>query len=1052
MRKTLIGILCIAFFCVSGIAQKTTITGRVTDSSGAGIPGASVRQQGAKTGVSADNNGSFSLSTTPGTTLIFSAIGFQEIEQPASNGMVVILQVANQNLTEVVVTALGIKRQPRELGYATSRVTNAELIQGRAVNLQNGLTGKVSGLNVTTVNSGVFEESKIILRGVRSLTGNNQPLLVVDAIPTPLGFISSINPNDVGDVTILKGASAAALYGPDGVNGVIIVTTKRGNSKQPVVSVSHTAQVSRVSFLPDIQYRFGSGSSEDQFGRPEYTPYENQQYGPAFNGEIVDLGRPLKNGDVQRVPYSPLKDEKRKFWNNGVTLQTDVSFSNKDFYISAQDVDIKGLTPKDKNHRTSFRFNATREYNKFSAGVNVNYIQNNFDIVNNAGYANRFASSYNGSVYFTVLNTPGQVPLTSYKDQNNVYAQYSNYYNEYFVSPYWVIDNNRQRGRNDNILGSIQLDYRFNSWINATYRAGANVTFGSYKSETAPIFVSEFAQSTRGQQYRNQPGAVEDGSNFSSRITHEFFLNGRSNPEADLGFNYVVGGRFRDDYSKFINAAAGSLFVPYTYNLSNISGIPTANEGNFSNRLYSLFGQVGFNYKRWANVEFVAANDWDSRLRLNEESDISFFYPGVNVSVVLTDAIPGLKNNFLSYAKLRGSLSKSANVNLGVYALEAIYSQTGGFPYGNTGGFSAGNTKPDQNIKPEFVNSREVGIELGFFNNRVNLDATYFNQRNTDQILTVQQSWTTGYPTRLANSADFDNYGVELDLNLTPVVKFGRNGRLNLRTQLTYNDNKIKKLSQGIDELNIGGVTGFTQRAASSPEAYNYAIVGLPAFVFKLSDYERDPEGRVIVDRATGNPQISDSLVTRGRTLPTYIWGINPTFNWKGLTVGMTWEYRGGHYVYHGIGSDMDFTGISERSAQFDRQRFVFPNSVYDDGTGKYVPNENIQVSNGGINFWTSGALNSSVATNYLSSAAFWKLRELLIAYDLSGRWIGANNLVKKLSIAAVGRNLFTFLPKSNQWTDPEFNYSSTGNTFGINSVFQTPPARIFGGTVTVTF
>ena len=283
MRKLIIGLLCMAIFCVTAIAQKTPVNGKVTDSSGAGITGASVREKGTKTGVSADNTGTFHISVSPGATLIFSATGFQEIERNAADNMVVMLQGASQNLTEVVVTALGIRRQPRELGYSTTRVGDSELIQGRTVNIQNGLAGKVSNLNITTVNSGVFEESKIILRGVRSLTGNNQPMLVVDAIPTPLSFISSINPNDVGDVTILKGASAAALYGPDGVNGVIIVTTKKGNNNQPAITVSHTAQVARVSYLPDIQYRFGSGSSEDINGRPLYIPYENQQYGPEFN-------------------------------------------------------------------------------------------------------------------------------------------------------------------------------------------------------------------------------------------------------------------------------------------------------------------------------------------------------------------------------------------------------------------------------------------------------------------------------------------------------------------------------------------------------------------------------------------------------------------------------------------------------------------------------------------------------------------------------------------------------------------------------------------------
>lgn len=1049
MRKFMLFVMMV--LAVAARSQTTPVTGQVKDEKGDAVPFATIRVKGRQVAVSADQAGNFSIQAARGSTLVVSGAGFDQTEIPVGSESTVLVSLKSQStLNEVVVTALGIQRQAKDLGYATTRIRNAELTQGRSVNLQNGLTGKVSGLNITTVNSGVLEETKIVLRGIRSLTGNNQPMLLVDAIPTPLSFISTINPNDVQDVTILKGASGAALYGPDGANGVILVTTRRGTTNgSPTISVSHTAQLARVSFLPKLQTRYGSGSIPADFGEPGYIPYENQQYGPQYNGQMVQLGRPLEDGSVQMVPYSYLKNEKKKFWNNGVTLQTDVSYNNKDFYISAQDVEVKGLTPKDKNRRTSVRFNASKEYGKFKTTFNLNYIQGSYDVLNNAGYASRFASSYNGSVYFAVLNTPGHVPLTSYKDPGNKWGQYSNYYNEYFVSPYWIIDNHRSARRSDDILGSARLEYSVAPWLNMTYRLGSSLDFYSYKNTNSPITVSDFAAANRGQQYRNQPGSVADGSGSFSRITHEFFFNGRKDI-SDFRVSYILGTRYRQNRAKAIDIAGNNLVVPGLYNISNRSGEAAASEFNSSDRLFSLFGQVGLNYKNWANIEVSAANDWDSRLYLNADSKISFFYPTVDASVSLIDAIPSLKGSLLSYAKIRGSISKSANVNIGTYALEATYSQTGGFAYGNLGGFSAGNIKPDVGLKPEIVNSKEVGVELGFLKNRLNVDVTYFYQKNTDQILSVQQSYATGYPSRLANTADFNNYGVEMDVNLSPVVNIG-SGRLNFKAQATYNNNKVTSLFPGINELNIGGVEGFTQRAASSPQANNYAIVGQPAFVFKLSDYARDPQGHVVVDRVTGNPKLSDSLVVRGRTLPLWILGFSPSFTFKGLSIGMTWEYRGGNYLYSGLGSDMDFSGISERSAQFDRKRFVFPNSVYYDGA-KYVQNDNIQVSTGGVNFWTSGALNSSVATNYFASAAFWKLRELSIGYDLPAKLLGGNKVIKRATFNLVGRNLLTFLPSSNQWTDPEFNYTSTGNTFGISNVFSTPPSRLYGATVTLTF
>lgn len=1050
MRKILSLLAVLVLYCASASAQSRYITGQVRDTQGEPVPFTSVTHKSTGKGVTSDVNGNFRILAAAGDVLVFTAVGTQSSEVTVgASDIIAVTLTKTGNLQEVVVTALGVRRQAKELGYATARVRSGEINQAKTVNLQNGLTGKVSGLSITTVNSGVFEETKINLRGLRSLTGNNQPLLVVDNIPINLGFISVLNPMDVEDVNVLKGASAAALYGPDGVNGVILVTTKRGSAK-PYFMVGQSVQLSRVSFLPKMQSRFGGGTSEDALGRPLYDPIENQQFGPEFNGEMVDLGPELEDGDVQRVRYSPLKNEKKKFWNNGLTVQTDVAYSAKDFYMSAQLADLKGLMPKDVNKRNSLRINTTKEYGKFKATLNLNYVQSNYDVVNNAAYASRFASSYNGSVYFTVLNTPMHVPLTSYKDiRNNKYAQYSNYYNEYFVNPYWVIDAHRNKGRTDNLLAGLELHYDLFDWLQATYRVGTSLSYGTFKNENAPIETTQFAMDHRGQQYDAAPGNVADGSDFASRITHEFFFNGRKELPAGFTLNYIAGGRYRENKSKNLSVVGNNLVVPHLYNLSNRSGEAVGNESNIRNRLVSLFGQVSLNYNGWANLEFSAANDWDSRLNLKNNS---YFYPSVSGSLILTDAIPALgEGKILSYAKLRGSWSKSANVNLGTYALEGTYSQTGGFPYGGLGGFSADNAVTNPFIQPEKVNSKEIGLDLGFLNNRFNLDITYYHQNNTDQILDVQQSSATGVTLFRTNAANFNNYGVEIDLNLTPLVKIGA-GRFNFGINATYNDNKINGLFPGINELAIGGTNAFTQIAASSPDAFNYAIVGKPAFVFKLSDYARDPQGRVIVDKVTGDPMLEDSLVTRGRSMPLWTLGFNPSFSWKGLTISMTIDYKGGHYAYNGIGSDMDFTGISERSAQFGRQRFVFPNSVYDDGSGKYVENTNLTTSSGNRSFWAVGATNTSIATNYFSSAAYWKLRELAIAYSLPFKFIGEGQVIKKAVVGFTGRNLFAWIPKSNQWSDPEFNYTAAGNTFGLSNVFSTPPARTFGGYITLTF
>ena len=351
-------------------SQTKSVMGHVIDDGGNAVPFASVKIKNSKTGVVADTSGSFVVRANNGETLIISAAGFanKEVVVGTDNIITIKLTSSSSELTNVVVTtALGIQRQAKELGYATANVDNKTLTQAKSVNLQQALNGKVSGLNISTVNSGVFENAKINIRGIRSLTGNNQPMLVVDGAPTPLGYLSSIPPDDVQTLTVLKSAASAAIYGPDAVNGVIVITTKRGG-KIPSVTLSSTVQATEVSFFPKLQKEFGYGAGEvvDQYGNYGYVPYENQQYGPKFDGTIQPLGVPLEDGSIQMVPYSNdhYKD-KIKFWNTGLTWQNSASIAGEDFYVSIEDAKIKGLVPDDANRRTSIRFNGGKKFGGF---------------------------------------------------------------------------------------------------------------------------------------------------------------------------------------------------------------------------------------------------------------------------------------------------------------------------------------------------------------------------------------------------------------------------------------------------------------------------------------------------------------------------------------------------------------------------------------------------------------------------------------------------------------------------------------------------------------
>ena len=1084
MRKLTFLLACLMLVSLGLVnAQSRSVTGNVFSvDDGQPVIGATVLVKGTTLGTITDTDGKFKINVPENAkTLVITYVGMKTVEVEAKNNLSVRLESDSRQMQEVVVVAtpFGIKKQKNEIGYAATTITNKFITQANSTNVQQALNGKVSGVNVTTTNSGVFENAKINIRGIRSLTGNNQPMLVVDGSPVNLGYLSSIPPDDIEDMTVLKSAASAAVYGPDAVNGVIMVTTKKGSGTDKLkVTLSSSLQVTKVAFFPKYQKQFGAGAGEvlDAYGNYGYVPYENQQFGPRFDGTTKQIGVVLADGTYQSGPYTNAHySDKEKFWNSGSTFQNSISLAGKDFFFSLSNADIKGVMPSDKNSRTALRFNSGKTYGKFSINYNIDYTHQDWDVVNESGLSNLFASSssYNGSVFFAVMQTASNVPLLQYKDLNSKYGQYSNYQNEFGLNPYWIIGSLRQKGTQHDLIGNVNATYKFADWLQLDAKLSSNMSFQSWKNTSAPIEVSDWAQANRNvTQYTPTLGKVLDGMYQYSRINFDYYLSGEKKLTDDFGVKYLAGGTVRVNEAKDVELGGNNLVVPYLYNISVRSGdasvsstsnnkyvqLNSAN-GNVSSRSMGAYATLGINYKKWAFVELTGRNDWDSRL---VAANRSFFYPGANASLVLSDALPSIKNeaNGISFLKLRGSVTKSGNVNIDPYALSATYSPSSGFPYGSNAGFTANATTPNKNLKPEFVTTTEGGFELGLFDNRVNFESTYFFQNCTNQILSVSQSDATGYPYALANAADFNNYGVEMDLNLNPLVKIGK-GRISLKLNATYNNNKVTKTLNNTTVV-IGGTDNFAssglQQSGSSPTVSNVAIVGQPAFMFQMTDYARDPQGHVIVDKTTGYPSQSSAMVTLGRTLPLWVLGFTPTYSIGNLSVSMTWDYKGGHYFYAGMGSDEDFAGISARSAEYGRNRFVFPNSVYDsgkkntDGTTIYTANTNILVKDGNAGFWTGGTTNAQIATNYFASAAAWRLREVNITYTLPAKLIHQIKGLERVTVSAVGKNLLLFVPKSNQWGDPEFNYSSTGNTSGISSSFQTPASRNFGGTLTVQF
>ncbi|ANE52626.1 SusC/RagA family TonB-linked outer membrane protein [Flavisolibacter tropicus] len=1075
MRKIASLLTMLTLCSALAFAQTRTVSGVVRDVKGEPIPFATVSEAGTKNAVQADVNGSFSIKVGNDSRLAISAAGFTAQTISVSGGTATIALVrAEGQLQEVVVTtALGVKRSARSTGYSTTAIAPAELTQARATNVANGLSGKVSGLQINTVNNGVTADTRIVLRGERSILGNNQALIVLDNVPVSADYINSLNPDDVESVNVLKGANAAALYGSDAANGVLIITTKKGVRAKPSITFTHSTTIEKVSYFPKFNTRFGAASTEPDsldaytgfYGR---IPYENQMYGPEYDGSTVALGAKKRfyrpDGSffdtTNQISYqyrNPVKD----FFETGRTIQNGISYQagtqNGSFYLSGQFNNTTGTIPDDKSNRYSVRLGASNNYNKFSTSFSIGYTKITTDI---AGV------DYNQHrpVYWNVLNTPGEIPIRDFKDPNAPFANENDWYNAYYPNPYWQIYNSRVLTNRDDILGSVELGYKAANWLNFTYRLGATASNYQEKRKLAGVTFSEYeiayqdpAQNPDGLDIEGTAYGAPNGirgrfgdrlyerfilqSDFLINMQHKFLNN-------DLDARLVLGtSANKNNYRNIRNGIDGSddiaseIEIPGLYNVSNIVGTPVVGESQSKVGKIGAFGSLQLGYKNFLFAEITGRNDWVSVL---SPENRTFFYPGVNASFVFTDAFKALKNiSWLNYGKVLASWTKVGNVSLGAYELSNTFSQANGFPYNDLTGFTLGNTLANSNLQPEIVKSREAGIQLGLFKNRANVQVTYYDEDISNQTVPVQISSSTGFTKTNQNVGNVSNWGWEFDLKLTPLVNLGP-VKWNFGGNLALMDSRVDEITPNSKSVFIGGYT--------ATGAGVYTIEGQPMRVLQVLDWLRDDQGRVIVNPNTGRPSRDTKVKNVGRSTPDMILGLNSSFDYKGLTLNVLGEYRGGYVVYNNIGSAMAFTGSSEVTTSTGRQRFIYPNSVLL-VNGKYEPNTTVAVDNAsnGSSFWAASAGYRNTSSNFITSGDFWKIREVSLTYNVPVKGTLAKT-IQKASVGLVARNLFTFLPKDNVYADPEYSALGTGNAQGISTENLSPPTRIFGATLTVGF
>ena len=1033
MKKKLLK-YCLLFIVVLTIgkafAQDRTITGIVTaKEDGLPIPGVSVKLKGTARGVVTDAQGKYSISIPSNgqQTLSFSFIGFSPKETTVTSRKIDIILEANANsLDEIVIAAGGIKRVAREQGYATTRIDNEALTAGKSPTIAGGLVGKVPGLQINATGTGVNPSYRLVLRGDRSITGNNQALIVLDGAVVPNELLGNINPDDVDDIQILNGASGAALYGSDASNGVLIITTKRGKKGAPIIKLSNTTTIEKISFYPELQNRFGSGTDDYPVA---YEPIENQQYGPAFDGSVKPVGRINEFGEWQYVTYSP-RNDKYDFWDTGIASQTDFSVSSGDekssTYISGQYLNGAGTTPKDKYNRAALRFNGDRNITRnFSAKYNVSFTRNRYN-----------TSPNTSSIYNNLLNTPAQIPLLDYTDWQdlNSWANPNNYYNDYYGNPYFTIDNARQKQKNDYLTGLVELNYKPTEWLSFISRNSLSNRYYESKTGSDGFTYTDFVL-TSGAYKANSASSVSERLFQSSNYNTELIANIKKEIK-DLSVNFLTGAQLKSYTYKTMSASGSGLQIPGLYNLSNITGTPTASEENFNTRQYGVWGDVTFGYKKYLYLHITGRNDWVSVLA---PANRSFFYPAVDVSFIPTDAFSFLKNNkVIDYIKVRGGYSKVGNVNVGTYSLISTFGSQTGYGYGT--GYTPSSSLVSNNLKPEITKGYEFGLDFRLLKGKIDGTVTHYHTSSTGQAISAGIAPTTGYSSLLLNAGELTNTGVESALHFTPI----NNGkwRLVVGGNYTYNANKLLSLTPDLTRI---GVSGSGTIFGDVNEQTYPIIIG--------TDYVRDEQGRVIVDRNTGNPVGTTTGNILGNTQPKHRLGLDFNVSWKGLTLSGVFEYRGGFVQYTSAGSTFDFSGSSIRTVYYNRERFIFPNSSYlDPATNTYVENNNVTVTASNSGFWSSSQFRGATS-NYVYSGNYWKLRELSLSYKLPSSLLSNTKIIKSATLSVQGRNLFIWLPASNTWGDPDNSSNgSDSNAVGITSLSQTPPTRYFGGTLSLTF
>ena len=1054
--------LLMAFTMQFSFAQEKTIKGNVADAMGP-MPGVNVVVQGTQRGTQTDFDGSYSIKASVGETLVFSYLGMRDVTRviDASGVVNVKMQDDAKQLGEVVVTgAVGIKKKKAAITSSYATVSTEDLKAASNPDVVRAMVGKVSGVTINGTSNGVNGSNSIRIRSMLSFTGNTEAIVVIDNVISTADVLATLPSEAIQNVTILKGAQGAALYGSQGKQGVVIVTTKKGGKDDKLtVTLNSGVDLEEINFVPERQTRYGQGWYNT------YDPQENGGWGPQFDGVVRQTGIPFPDGSFVSAPYSSRgEDSIKDFYDTGTIYQNNLNINagTAESYLNLNLSNLRRsfILDGDNLNRNNIVLSAGKKINKLTLGGTFTLTNQRTKQAN----VNAATSRADYTLLTNLLQAASNIPIGEFRNRG-LYG-----WNGYYQNPFWAKDNNRLNETSNYTNFGLSASYEFNKNITASYNGSLqlrNTNQVSYSNEAIAPSNSDSDFSSPGNFFQ---------SNFGSTYYYgDLMLNFNYALTDNVGLKFNLGQNVQYNYTKRVSQGGSNLEIPGLYHISNV--LSPATPSTLSNNTVlqttaAYFANADLNYADYLFLNLTGRYEGTS---VASKGNQFYFFPSAGLSFVPTKFFGGLKDSkIVSNIKVYGNYTKIGSLDpVAPYDTLALATISTNFPFPATGNsYNDFNTFTDPNIKPEMYTTIEAGVNLGFFNDRLTLDVAGFKTGVKDLITFASVGSPTGDLRFRSNAGELEGKGLEVDLGFMPInsANFKWTGRFSYSTSETT----VKDAGKG----DINKVVIFD--GGNSPiDADISAVQGLPFPYITGTDWIRDANGNVIVD-AQGRPTADAVFKNLDRATPKYILGLTNNFEYKGIGLSFTMDYRTGHSFISQTKYNLTWNGHLVESGEFDRNvGFLYPNSVIDNPATPgvdYIPNTTVLTGGG---YSLTGAANrtqsyygsaSTLGSHNLIDATAFKVREIAISYSLPKKVFGDSG-IQSLKLSVNARNPFVILADENRgYADPEASNqvdrststaarNATGtltntsrNGLGWIGDAQYPSTRTFGFSINATF